>query len=385
MTRTPRPSQADAGDADGAVDYMRAAHSSCSSSLAAIVCFAFSSAACDPFHTTFDDVEDAVPYVAATLSPVPNSVDRVKMMTWNIKFGGGRLAFFWECDGTRGNMTRTEVTTHLDAIAEIIRAIDPDVLMVQEADIASKRCAYVDNVQWLLDHTALNYGAYASQWKADFVPSDGVGRIDSGNAVLSKFPISEATRIALPLISDQDPVTKYFFLRRNILRAKVQVPGRDSIWVLGTHASAFSDDGTKLRQILRLQSELEAIDVLGEVFVAGGDLNSPPPVAKQRHDFPDDCDDARFEGDDYREEVDWLNGLYNRYESAVPLVDVELDPDRYHTFSGRADVFWNRKIDYLFTNGFFGAFETHQSVAQGGVETLSRSDHAPISVNLELL
>src|SRR5690606_25181918 len=107
------------------------------------------------------------------------------------------------CFGDRVLMNKGEVLHNLERLAEKINQYDPDVLILQEVDVSSKRSAYVDQMQWLLDHTRLRYGVYAAQWKADYVPSDGLGAMDSGNGILSKYPLSEAERIALSLRSEQ--------------------------------------------------------------------------------------------------------------------------------------------------------------------------------------
>lgn len=343
--------------------------------------------ACDPFHTGFAPVQPAVMYRARTLSPAPPAGSDVLVMTWNIKFAGGRLRFFFECGGDESLMTEAEVRAHLRPISAAINAWAPDILLLQEIDIESKRCAYVDLVQELLDSTHLNYGAYASQWRADFVPSDGIGRVDSGNAVLSRWPIAEAERLALPLIEDEDALTRYFYLRRNLLRLRTAPRPDAQLWVVNTHLEAFSNDGTKRRQILRLHAELRRLDDAGERFVAGGDLNSIPPGSPQSHDFPDDtCDDARFEGDDYRGEEAWLDELFRDFQADVDTPTFTSDPEPHFTFSGDERFFWNRKIDHLFTNAAFvpGSALTHQDSARGGVDTLLLSDHAPVSVRVAL-
>ena len=71
----------------------------------------------------------------------------------------------------------------------------------------------------------MNYGVYASMWEVQFVPSDGLGRVNTGNAILSKWPLSEAERIQLSLRGDQDALTKAFYVRRNVLKAVVNYPG----------------------------------------------------------------------------------------------------------------------------------------------------------------
>jgi len=123
---------------------------------------------CDPLVTTFDDVEDAVLYEAknSTTAPVPGAT--IKIMTWNIRFGIGRLPFFGDSCGERSIFTESEVMDALESIANKINELDPDIIVMQEVDRESKRTAYIDQVQWLLDNTDLNYGAYASMWQAGY-------------------------------------------------------------------------------------------------------------------------------------------------------------------------------------------------------------------------
>ncbi|HEX9620169.1 MAG TPA: endonuclease/exonuclease/phosphatase family protein [Polyangiaceae bacterium] len=341
---------------------------------------------CDPFHATFDDEELAILYRAAEPEPGASNPVELVVMTYNVKFGGGRADFFFDCHGDRVLMTEREVLDNLRALAGKIAAVDPDVLLLQEVDVASKRSAFVDQLQWLLDHTRLSFGAYASQWRADFVPSDGLGPVDSGNAVLSRYPIVHAKRIALPLRSDQSAVERYFYLRRNILHARIDVGG-DVLDVLDLHAEAYAKDGTKLAHIERFAAELEALSDRGDLFLAGGDLNTLPPQTEKLVGFPDSvCEDEDFQADDFREETDYLDGLYEAYAEAIPLDDYAADNEPYFSHTTDASGFWNRRLDYLFTNGEFvpGSGLVHQDEASGGTATMPLSDHAPVSAVLAL-
>ena len=78
--------------------------------------------------------------------------------------------------------------------------------------------------------------------------------------------------------------------------------------------------------------------------------------------------------------------LYERYRPAISLADYRDDNRRHCTYSGQGDVFWCRKLDYLFTNGEFveNSAMTHQNADRGGMETMSLSDHAPLSAEIEL-
>lgn len=350
--------------------------------------------ACDPFHVEFDAVEAAELYSSAKLKATGDYNGTLKVMTYNVKFGGGRLDFFFDCHGDRVLMTEGEVLENLKRIAKIIKATDPDILFLQEVDVNSKRSAYVDQLQWLLDHTQLNHGAYASQWRADFVPSDGIGPVDSGNAILSRWPLVEATRYALPLREDQSAVVQYFYLRRNILEATVtpeapSTPGSSPAKVKKTpvhlvviHAEAYSPDGTKREHVETFEAHLDAAAKKG-VVIAGGDLNALPPGTKKLSNFPDSVCTEEYLADDFTDETKWLEGIYDEYEAAIPLTDYQADNTPYFSHTTAKEGFWNRSLDHLFSNQPMTDGKVLQNEI-GGIEAMTASDHAPLVVNVEV-
>jgi endonuclease/exonuclease/phosphatase family metal-dependent hydrolase len=344
------------------------------------------SAACDPFHTTFDDVEDAKIYQAAHVAAPAPWTGALLVMNYNVKFGGGRIDFFFDCHGQRVLMSKSEVIANLTGLAAKIDQVDPDVLLLQEVDVNSKRAAYVDQMQWLLDHTKLNYGVYASQWKADYVPSDGIGAVDSGNAILSKFPLADARRIALPLRTDQSGITRYFYLRRNILHARLDMPIGSPVHVVAVHAEAYAKDGTKKLHIDRFKEELDTLAQGGALVIGGGDLNTLPPGSTKTSGFPDSvCTDEDFVADDYGGETTWLDALYQSYVPEISLLDYQSDNASYFSHTTDKGGFWNRKLDYVFTNGTVvaGSGIVHQDETHGGTSTMPLSDHAPVTVKIE--
>ncbi len=345
-------------------------------------------AACAPLVYDFDSSEKAVSYQSQKIELPPDSAaNTLTIMTWNIRFGAGRLPWFGDACGNRVILTETEVKTNLNCIAEKINEIQPDILFLQEVDVQSKRTAYLDEMQWLLDHTELNYGAFASMWHVQFIPSDGLGRMNMGTAILSRWPLKNMERIALPLRSDQDALTQYFYLRRCIVKAQVVLPGVDKLYAVGVHTAAFSTDNTKQKHIERFLQELNNLDDAGIPFVAGGDLNTLPPGSDST-DFcmEDACSGESFhhagdkpfhkEGSDYTKEIGWLDDLYTHYHSAVPRWEYPYHQSAYFTHTtNHPNGFWNRKLDYLFSNHFFisDSDKTHQ-------EATHCSDHAPVSV-----
>ena len=336
----------------------------------------------DPFHTQLNET-DVESYSAKDIheAVIP---DTLKVMTWNIKFGGGRIDFFFDCYGDRVIMSHSEVIENLENLLKKIDQYQPDILFLQEVDIHAKRSADIDQMQWLLDHTDLNYGVYASQWKASYVPSNGIGNMDSGNGILSKWQFHNSKRISLPLFEDQNFIVRYFYMKRNILTTELTLEGENYL-LANTHLSAYSHDGTKKKQLVILYNLLSSADSVGQIFILGGDLNSIPPGSQKVKDFADAaCEEEEFSADDYSEEIEWMVPFY-KFESAIPLHDFKTDNAPYFTHTTRSPAnggFWSRKIDYMFTNGNFaeGSGLTHQDTSSGKTNTMELSDHAPISV-----
>jgi endonuclease/exonuclease/phosphatase family metal-dependent hydrolase len=293
----------------------------------------------------------------------------------------------------------------MQAIADTLNKIDADIVLLQEVDVSSKRTGYLDQVQYLLENTYLNYGCYASMWKADFIPTDGIGKINTGNAILSRYEITEAERVELRLRTDQDDLIQYFYLRRNILKAKIPSlaqSGKD-FFAVDIHATAFATDDTKQQHLIKYSEVLSEIANNNGVFVSGGDLNSVPPNSTVDFCMLDKCDSEKYvdsegseseyhsidssagphkEGaffDNFEGEPDILQPLYNNYSAAISHADGStLDSSNYthapSTSYERHRIKYDRKLDYLFTNGSWedGSGYTHQ-------EAWALSDHMPVS------
>ena len=350
---------------------------------------------CRSLVNTYEDVESAIYYEDASQESAEFN-DSLKVMTWNIRFGAGRIPFFGDSCGDRVLMTKAETEGYLNSIVDYIDSTKPDILLLQEVDISSKRSAYVDQLQYILDNSAhLNYGVYASMWNAEIVASDGLGKVDVGNAILSCWKITDAERIKLPLRTDQDALTQYFYIRRNILKAKINIDELDTtLYAVNIHATAFATDDTKEKHIDKYKEVLEDLDLQDFIFVTGGDLNSVPPGADPTDFCMDDiCSDESFhtdsDGGPHREgsyfnnfigEPDLVQPFYDSYYGAINLKSVEASEHFTHspwnTLSDKTE-YWDRKLDYLFTNyqDWSTTGETHNNIK-------NISDHAPVSATL---
>ena len=356
---------------------------------------------CEPFVTEFPDTSNAVPYETASQSNATYGGGNIKVVTWNIRFGIARFPFFGDSCGDDVILDDDTIEKNMAAIADSLNAMDADIVLLQEVDVSSKRTGYMDQVQYLLDHTNLNYGCYASMWKADFIPSDGIGRINAGNAILSKYELTEAERIQLRLRTDQDGLTQYFYLRRNIIKAKIPElsQGGKDLFAVNIHATAFATDDTKQQHIDKYVETLAEIHDGGDLFVTGGDLNSVPPGSSTDFCVSDMCDGDDYHTDQAEEEEyhkegsyfdnfdgepDILVPLYDTYDGAIDTASYNLAEHFTHAPStsmidDTTATMYDRKLDYLFTNGTWdsGSGRTHQAAWE-------LSDHLPVSAVVNL-
>lgn len=364
----------------------------------------------DPMNFTREDVPR---FRAKAEHPAPAAnPTALKVMAWNIKYGACRVDFWFDFWGDRVQLSTTEVDDCLSKIAALIREYDPDVLITEEIEVDSKRSGYVDMVRYLLENTNLRYATYASTWDSRYVPSDGLGRINLGNAIHSRYPIVKAERIRQADRTDQDTLTSTFYLKRAVARAEVDL-GNRTVAIYGLHTEAYDQDGTKQKQIQQLY-ELAKAETLQ--WLMGGDFNELPPVCDERADAgtPTSCegklrlvdflderasaDGTAFAQPPYTPSV--MKPFYDDFQSSISLARYGLGDaaqQRYFTHSvlgpdslndegvpGR----WNRTLDYLFIRQSDGWRDT--DVIQGpgpfGItqDALRLSDHAPVVGTWEL-
>ena len=333
---------------------------------------------------------------------MPGQPDSLKVMTWNIRYGAARIPWFEDSCGDRVHMTESEVISHLDDIADYLHSNAIDILLLQEVDVSSKRSAYIDQVQYLLEKTHFNYAVYGSMWKSDIIPSGGLGKVDVGVAILSRWPLSGAERIQLPLREDQKFYEKYFYLRRCMVKARLEIPGWDDLYAIDIHAASFSTDDTKQKHIVEYKNVLDNLTNLEFYFVTGGDLNAIPPEADSLdYCLEDQCtqdeynwhtsnDSERYHRKgsyyynfealgEYPSEPDLLTIIYDQYH---PGITQDKNDVKNFTYGARNDdspdkEYLDRKLDYLFTNYYNGfvSGKTHK-------DAKLFSDHIPVSAIL---
>ena len=371
--------------------------------LSALLCSALSLQGCEPLVSYPAEARSEAPiFRAARLSSaIPIGYPRsLRVMSWNIKFAAARAPFWFDCWGDRVQLGAEEVDQNLQDIYAMIREARPDILLVQELDLHSRRSGYRDMMQGILDNSSLNYGAYFSSWESRYIPSEGLGRVAMGNAIFSRFPIEGATRIALEERSDLDFLTSRFYLRRSLGRAELSI-GEQRVSVYVLHSEAYDQDGTKQRQ---LEQVFEEVQREARPFILGGDFNELPPSALRVAQFPDERR-SNVCGEDFEQPPYTPEKMRPFYEQLVPWIDLQrygasfaeqarfythstLGPDEQNELGEPGD--WNRTLDYLFASPETYWREGSADVLQRSgqqVGTLSwrlkgdplrLSDHAPV-------
>jgi len=349
--------------------------------------------ACMPLHHTWDDVEEFPVEAALTHTSAPTDPRELRVLTYNLKFAGARVDFFFDGWGDRVHMTDREVAAHMDDLRKVIEETQPDVLLAQEVDRASTRSAYVDMVRDILDKTHFNYAAWVPVWEVDYVPEEGLGRVKMGQAVFSRWPIVRNTRIDLPQSTESSALVNTFWLHRAIQVTELDLGNGQVVSVVNNHPTAYALDGTKA---IHLEMIYEASTNAFGPKLIGGDFNVIPPGSVQTEGFADNAPTnvpGVTEVSYTQEEMDALLPFYRLWDAAIPLEayqaeDSLVGQQAFTTHSVSGDVFWTQKLDYLFTDMSFSEGHTLQSAGDGSPPLLSDpmrlSDHAPIFAVMEL-
>jgi endonuclease/exonuclease/phosphatase family metal-dependent hydrolase len=370
---------------------------------------------CEWVVDSMDFEREEVPRFKANAEhPAPASnPTALKVMAWNIKYGACRIDFWFDFWGDRVQLSTTEVHECMTRVAALVAEYNPDILMTEEIEVNSRRSAFVDMVRFLLENTNLRYGAYYETWNSRYIPNEGLGRMNLGNAIFSRYPIVRAERIRQIDRTDQDPLTKTFYIHRAIGRAELDIGGGRTAVAYVVHTEAYDQDGTKQKQIQQIHDVVKAEP---NPFVLGGDFNELPPVCDERAPAgtPESCEgrlrlagflDERaasrgtsFEQPPYTPSV--MKRFYDDFTPSISLArygvgDANQRPYFTHSVLGPDGAnddgqpgFWNRTLDYLFVRqtDTWSATDVLQEPGRLGItgNPLRLSDHAPVVGTWEL-
>lgn len=291
----------------------------------------------------------------------------LRILVWNIAWGYGQGS-----EGTGSKKARSHFTRTLEQIANAVRSSGADIVMLQEIDFDATRSYHQDQAQAIAAAAGLPYVAPAVSWHANWVPfpywppADQFGRMRSGGAILSRYPLTDHQVKLLPKPEANAFHYNLFYLFRYAQEARVDTP-LGALQLINVHLEAF-DAINRMRQANMIAERWDG--KLAPLTVLAGDLNSVPPEAPVRAGFVDEPH-ADFTED---ETLGVLRSIGLR--DAVAARDYRTDPTTRYTFPASAP---SRTLDHALLGSGLAVSEVRVYAEAGEI-----SDHLPLLVTLTL-
>ncbi len=194
---------------------------------------------------------------SAPAAKAPDS--NIRVACYNIAHGRGLTASNFD-GGDRAVRQR-----RLDEIAELLREIDADVVVLNEVDFAASWSYSVNQARYLAQKAG--YPHWVEQRNTDVRAL--FWKLRYGNAILSKYPIADAQVIDYPGYSGWE--TTFFGQKRGVY-CDVEIGGQ-TVRVVGAHLCHRSEDvRTRSAAVLNKLTAASEFPV-----IVAGDLNSTAP------------------------------------------------------------------------------------------------------------
>lgn len=300
-------------------------------------------------------------------APAPTRA--LTVATWNISWGQG-----WgsELSGSAPLRARAEIDRALEQMGDVLRSEGVDVALLQEVDQAAVRSGDVDQARALAVRAGLPYVTFASSWDLAYLPypvwppSKHTGRIRSGGAILSRYPLGHAWIELLPKPTQRSALYRAFYPSRYVMGAVLDAGDGLLLPLVNTHLEAFDPPNRRLQAGI-VGSRVAALARAGSL-VFGGDLNTVPTAAAVRHAYPDEP------ATDHREDPSFA------IIARTPGLRHVLAEDAQAASCSFPAHQPNRLLDHLFVAG-----EVAVDAARVVTEAGPASDHLPLVARLRLL
>lgn len=305
---------------------------------------------------------DVVHVEPETMVDVEEHPSVVKILTWNLGFLYGQ--------GSEGpGYEHREIDFYkrnLEQLAKEILEAQADIVCLQEIDFESSRSHDINQAQYIAIKAGYPYVAEAVSWDANYIPfpywplTNNFGRMKSGGAVLSKYPILDNNVHLLSKPASQPWWYNLFYLHRYFQKVTVEL-GDKKFSIVNLHLEAF-DKVDRNEQTKKLVSRVlsEKID-----FVAG-DFNMVPPSATKRSKF--------FNADDYENDPTYETLLKSNLLEVIPDDIYAKAESQYFTFPAWAP---DRRLDYIW-------YKPELKMMKAEVLPSALSDHLPLRASFQI-
>lgn len=286
----------------------------------------------------------------------------IKVMTWNISYLYG--------EGSEGTVyelrDKNFYEDKLEKFAQEITDWGADVVCLQEVDFESSRSHFINQAEFLARKANYPYVVEVVSWDANYVPfpywpiSNNFGRVKSGGAILSRYPIvnHEATLLAKPI--SHPWWYNIFYLHRYFQKVTIEVADK-KFKIINLHLEAFDKiDRESQIDLLKKKISVEKID-----FVMG-DFNMVPKSATKRSKF--------FNDDNYENDLSYHKMMASNLQEVIPDDIYAKEEELYFTFPASDP---DRRLDYIF-------FQAEHKMMKAEVLSSALSDHLPLRATFQI-
>jgi len=283
------------------------------------------------------------------------------LVTYNVGFGSGMA------NNLPIEVDRAAYDKNMKLVLGAVQKVNPDFVAAQEIDIDSSRSFYQNQVKDIANAIKAPHGAFLANWSKKYVPfpywppAIQYGKMLSGQAVISKYPIVSQKRYNLKAPAANPFYYNAFYLSRVIQETVVRFDGKE-LYIVNVHLEAFDMPNRieQTRYLLEIYKKLKDKPVL-----IVGDFNCVPTNSTKVDNY------KGYPEDTYRNDETMKMLLAEvSLKPAITEARYISDEKKYYTFSsGRPE----RKLDYVFYNDKIRFMKSRVMNDAG-----DGSDHLPI-------
>ena len=202
--------------------------------------------------------------------------DTFSIVTYNLGYLSGMT------NNKAVDRTADFFTANLAQSVKLFNSLKPDFIAFQEIDFDATRSYNVDQMKEIATQNNYKFYAKAVNWDKQYVPfpywpiSQQFGKIVSGQAVLSKYPITQNAITSLIKPEGNPFYYNAFYLDRLAQVTQVKL-NKTTLFIINVHLEAFDPEtrNTQIKTVLGLYHQYS------EKFpvILCGDFNSTPPGA----------------------------------------------------------------------------------------------------------
>lgn len=221
-------------------------------------------------------VQDRSDGQVTTNASLESSDQVFTIVSANLGFGAYGPDFDFFMDGGTGSVAPSAqyVTDNVNASAEAIGQLDPDLVLFQEVDIDATRSCGVDEYALLRDDYPAMCSVFAQNYDSAFLAWPLYaphGKNKAGMATFARYQLSDSIRRSLPI---SESLSKFLDLDRCYSISRIQVSNGRELVVFNVHLSAYGADEEVLEgQRAMLFEDMQAERAAGNYVIAGGDFN----------------------------------------------------------------------------------------------------------------